>query len=68
MQISSDDFMGLLGGMGNPAGQLFHVELTPTNAIQGEDLADASANLLEIEGEPWGRIITELNRATCKIN
>ena len=68
MQIRSDDFMRLLGGMCNPAGQLFHVELTAANAIQREDLADASADLLGIEGEPAGRFITELNRATLKIN
>jgi hypothetical protein len=60
--------MRLLGGVSNPAGQLFHVELTATNAIQREDLADAGPDLLGIEGEPGRRFIPELNRATCEIN
>ncbi len=68
VQVGSNDFMRLLGGVRNPAGQLFHVELTATNAIQCEDLVDASTDFLGIEGEPEGRLITELNRATRKIN
>jgi len=68
VQVGSNDFMRFLGGVRNPAGQLFHVELTATNAIQCEDLVDASTDFLGIEGEPEGRLITELNRATRKIN
>jgi hypothetical protein len=68
VQIRSDDFMRVSGGVGDPAGQLFHVELAIRNAIQREDLADPSANLFGIKGEPGWRFIAELNRATCKIN
>jgi hypothetical protein len=52
-----------LGGVSNPARQLFHVELAATNRIQGENLADGSADLFRIETEPPGRVIAELNRA-----
>ena len=68
MQVSSDDFVRLLGGVRNPAGQLFHVELTVTNAVQRKDFAGASADLLRIEGESEGRFITGLDQATCKVN
>ena len=60
--------MRFLVGVCDPAGQLFHVERTPTNAIQREDIVDASANLLGIKGKSRRRFIPELNRATCKIN
>ena len=50
--------MRLFGGVGNPAGQLFHVELATPNAIQREDLVDVGPDFLGIEGEPVGRFIT----------
>ena len=46
--------MGFLGGVRNPAGQLFHVELTITNPVQREDFTDATANLLEVRTLPLG--------------
>ena len=38
------------------------------NAIQREDLTDASPDLFGIEREARGRFITELNRTLGKIN
>ena len=60
--------MGLFGGVGNPAGQLFHVELTISNSVQCENLTGAVTYLLDIESEPAGRFVAELNRAPCKID
>jgi hypothetical protein len=68
VQVGSNDFVCFLSGVGNPTGQLFHVELGAMNAIQREDLADSSADFLGIEGESARRFVTELNRATSKIN
>ena len=68
MQVGSNDFVRLLSGVGNPAGQLFHVELAVANLVQCKDFTYATADLLRIEGKPGGRFITELNRATRKIN
>ena len=58
--------MRLLGGVSNPAGQLFHVELTVPNAIQREDLADASTDLLGIESEPAGRMGRAAQRGSTR--
>ena len=61
MQVSSDDFVRPLGGVRNPTGQLFHVEPTAANPVQGEDLSSASAELIGIEGEPGRRLVTGLD-------
>jgi hypothetical protein len=68
VQVGSNDFVRFLSGVGNPAGQLFHVELTVTNSVQCEDFTNATANLVRIKGKPGGRLIAELDRATCEIN
>ena len=60
--------MRFSGGVGDPAGQLFHVELAIRNGIQREDLVDASTNFFGIKGEAGRRFITELNQATFKID
>jgi hypothetical protein len=53
--------MRRLSGVGNPARQLFHVELTVTKPVQCEDFTYVSSELLGIEAEPGRRFITQLN-------
>jgi hypothetical protein len=48
-EVFSNDVMGSLGRMSYPAGDLFHVELSSTNAVEGKNLRLTVANLIQIE-------------------
>src|SRR5262249_33546510 len=68
VQISPDNVVGLLSGVSDPAGQLFHVELAVVNAVQGKHLALTSADLFWVEGEYRRRFIAALNQASREID
>jgi hypothetical protein len=53
--------MRSLSCVGDPARQLFHVELTVTNPVQCEGFTHVTSDLLGIEAEPRRRFITQLN-------
>src|SRR5437773_11022236 len=67
MQILPDDFMGLRSGVGDPAGHLFHVELTSVIKIKRENLVLDPSHVL-VKCEPRRRLISELDFAPREID
>src|SRR5437868_2609496 len=67
MQIPFDNFMGLRSGVRDPAGHLFHVELTSAIKIKGENL-DLDFSLVFVKREPWRGLVPELDFATREVD
>src|SRR5712691_2881587 len=67
MQVLLDDFMGLRSGVGDPAGHLFHVELTSVIKIKGENLVLDPSHVL-VKREPRRRLVSELDFAPREID
>jgi hypothetical protein len=61
VQIGANDLVRSFRRVGNPAWQLFHVELTASNAVQREDLINTSSDLLRIKRKSTRRFVADLD-------
>ena len=66
MKILLDNFMRLRRSMGNPAGDLFHVEHAVFATVQGKEIVARSCFAL-VEAKARRRLVPELNFALRKI-
>src|SRR6266566_3116773 len=60
-KISPNDLMRSRHREGDPARDLFHVELSPGAVIQGEDVIRTCANALVVKRKSWRGLVPELN-------
>ena len=60
-KISPNDFMRSRHRGGDPARDLFHVELSPATVIQRKDLVHISANSPIVKRKSWRGLVPELN-------
>ena len=67
MQIPLDNFMGLRSGVRDPAGHLFHVELTSAIKIKGENLS-LDSSLVVVKRKPRRRLVPELDFAPREVD
>src|ERR1043166_5041074 len=67
IEIGSDNFVRPTGGVSDPAGQLFHVELTLRVEVKSEDIVSLGCRL-RTKGKSRRRLVAQLNITPRKIN
>src|SRR5207245_5445185 len=66
-KIRADDLVGVSRRLGNPAGQLFHMELAPSAVIQSKNVVCRTCRV-RMKREPRRRLISTLNLALREFN
>src|SRR5205807_9202732 len=68
MQVRADDLVGVRRRLGNPTGQLFHMELAPAAAvIQSKNVVYRTCRV-RMKREPRRRLVSLLNLALREFN
>ena len=67
MQIRADDLMGVRRCLGDPTGELFHMELAPAVVIQSKNVVGKACRV-RMKREPRRRLISPLNLALREFN
>src|SRR5467141_5347739 len=60
-KISPNDLVRSRHRRGDPARDLFHVELSPAAVIQGEHVVRIAANSLIVKRKSWRGLVPQLN-------